>query len=73
MTVPSIQDKLAELPPVLKPQECQRVLRCGRNQLYELLGNGEIRSVRIGRTYRVTKTALLEFMGEQEDQDNTTD
>jgi excisionase family DNA binding protein len=38
------------------------VLRVGRNQLYEAVARGELRAVRIGRSIRIPKTALLELL-----------
>ena len=38
----------------LKVREVAAILRCGKNQAYELIQRGEIRSVRIGRAIRVT-------------------
>jgi excisionase family DNA binding protein len=46
----------------LKVQEVAAILRCGKNQAYELIQRGEIRSVRIGRAVRVTRSALEEFL-----------
>ena len=45
----------------LKVREVAAILRCGKNQAYELIRDGRIRSVRIGRAIRVTREALDEF------------
>jgi excisionase family DNA binding protein len=55
MTVPNDNHE------TLKVREVAAILRCGRNQAYELIQRGEIRSVRIGRAIRVTREALDEF------------
>ena len=47
---------------VLKVKEVAGELRVGINQAYELIQRGEIRSVRIGRAVRVTRSALEEFL-----------
>jgi len=44
------------------PVEAARVLGVGRSKLYELLGTGELTSVRIGACRRISATALLEFV-----------
>jgi excisionase family DNA binding protein len=49
-------------PETLKVQEVAAILRCGKNQAYELIQRGDIRSVRIGRAVRVTRSALEEFL-----------
>ena len=50
----------------LKVKEVATILRCGRNQAYELIQRGEIRSVRIGRAIRVPREALEEFKAGRE-------
>jgi excisionase family DNA binding protein len=50
----------------VKVREVAAILRCGRNQAYELIQRGEIRSVRIGRAIRVTREALEEFKAGRE-------
>jgi excisionase family DNA binding protein len=45
----------------LKPKEVAADLRCGRNQVYELIRTGRLRSVRIGRAIRVPREALEAF------------
>jgi len=54
---------LAELPDVLTPAEVCRFLRLGRNNVYDLLKAGAIRSVRVGQQYRIGKAALRDFLG----------
>jgi excisionase family DNA binding protein len=51
----------------LKVREVAAILRCGKNQAYELIRDGRIRSVRIGRAIRVTREALDEFKAGRED------
>jgi excisionase family DNA binding protein len=53
---------LAALPEVLTVREAAAILRVGRNQLYQAVARGEIRAVRIGRTIRIPKTALLDLL-----------
>lgn len=44
------------------PVEACRVLGVGRSKVYELLGSGELTSVRIGACRRISARALLEFV-----------
>lgn len=53
---------LADLPDVLTVDEVRRVLRTGKNSVYELIHQGHIRSVQLGRGIRVPKAALIEFL-----------
>ena len=47
---------------VLKPEDLQEILQTGRNSVYSLLKNGEIKSLMIGGKYRIPKLYLLEYM-----------
>ncbi len=53
---------LQDLPDVLIVEDVARVLRCGRNAIYELVASGSLRSAKIGRSIRIPKTALIEFL-----------
>jgi excisionase family DNA binding protein len=54
---------LSDAPDVLTVPEAAAILRIGRNQAYELVRSGELRSVRLGnRTIRVPRVALTEFL-----------
>jgi excisionase family DNA binding protein len=46
---------------VLKVKEVAGELRIGINQAYEAVRDGRIRSVKIGKSVRVTREALEEF------------
>jgi len=43
-------------------KEVAAILRIGRNQLYEAVARGDVRAIRIGRTIRIPKTALLDLL-----------
>ncbi len=53
---------LQEFPPVLKVENLIPILSIGRNTAYELVRSGQIRSIRIGSTYRIPKDAVVEFI-----------
>lgn len=55
---------VAELPAVLTVEEAAKLLRIGRGAAYEAVRKGEIPSVRVGRSIRVPRRALLELLGE---------
>ena len=52
-----------ELPLVLSVQQVQEVLNVSKTTAYELIHTGAIASVKIGRTFRVTRVALEKFLG----------
>lgn len=47
---------------VLKVEELAVILAIGRNSAYELVRSGKIRSVKVGRTYRIPKAAVDEYL-----------
>lgn len=51
-----------QLPLVLSVPEVARVLNLGRDTTYGLVRSGRIRSVRVGRQYRVPKRAVMEYL-----------
>ena len=53
---------LATLPEVLTVREAAAILRVGRNQLYQAIARGEVGAVRIGRSIRIPKHALLDLL-----------
>jgi excisionase family DNA binding protein len=53
---------LAALPEVLTAREAAAILRVGRNQLYQAVTRGELGAVRIGRSIRIPKQALLNLL-----------
>jgi excisionase family DNA binding protein len=53
---------LATLPEVLTVREAAAILRIGRNQLYQAVTRGQLGAVRIGRSIRIPKQALLDLL-----------
>ena len=53
---------LATLPEVLTAREAAAILRIGRNQLYQAVARGQLDAVRIGRSIRIPKQALLALL-----------
>ena len=53
---------LAALPEVLTAREAAAILRIGRNQLYQAIARGQLDAVRIGRSIRIPKQALLDLL-----------
>ncbi len=47
---------------LLRPEEAAKVLGLGRTKVYKLIGSGELRSIKIGNSRRVSATALAEFV-----------
>ena len=54
---------LTDAPDLLRVDEVAQLLRVGRNQAYALVARGELVAIRLGRTLRVPKSALLRLVG----------
>lgn len=57
---------------LLKPAEAAETLGIGRTRVYEMLGSGELPSIRIGRSIRVPVAALERWVEDQQN-DNGSD
>lgn len=53
---------LAEYDDILSAIEAQKILKTGRSTIYKLLKSGSIRSLTIGKKYRIPKLYLLEYI-----------
>ena len=53
-----------EIPLVMSVPEMARLLRIGRNAGYSLVNSGKIRTIRIGKSIRISRSALLEYLNE---------
>ena len=51
-----------DLPLTLRVEDLMPVLDIGRNTAYELVRSGQIRSIRIGRQLRISKSDLLAYL-----------
>ena len=50
------------LPLLLTVNELASVIRIGRNAAYQLVKDGDIQSIRIGRSIRIPRDALIQLM-----------
>jgi excisionase family DNA binding protein len=49
---------------LLTPEEAASVLRIGRTRIYELIGRSESRSIKIGKSRRIRRVDLDDFIGD---------
>ena len=54
--------KKDQLPQILHVKELQVLLSISHNTAYELVRSGKIRSIRIGRTYKIPLDAFTEYL-----------
>lgn len=55
---------LPEFPEVMTVDEAAKFLGLGRSALYDAIGRGEVPHRRIGKAIRLSKTALIAWLGE---------
>ena len=53
---------LSDYPDVLTPTECMNILSVGRNAIYTLLQDDVLKSVKIGKQYRIPKSSLENYL-----------
>lgn len=58
----SIMDNIYNLSPVLRVKDLAEILSVSHNTAYELVRSGQIRSIRIGRSYRIPRESVIEFL-----------
>lgn len=54
--------KQEHMPVVLTPAEAMDILGVGKNTMYRLLNSGQLKGIRVGRCWRITETALDQFL-----------
>lgn len=52
-------------PDVVSVEEIQQMLRIGKNAVYQLLKNGAIKSIKVGKRYVVPKKYIIDFLIEK--------
>lgn len=51
-----------ELPLVLTVAQFAEIMGIGKNTAYDLIRSGAVKSFRVGRQFRISKAAFLEFL-----------
>ena len=57
-----MEQTIPSTPRLLKVRDVQKMLNIGRDTVYDLIATGGIRSVQIGRSFRVPADAVDEFI-----------
>ena len=52
---------------ILTIEDIQTILRIGRNQAYKLVAEKKIRAFRTGKTWKITESALEDYINSSED------
>ena len=54
--------RYTDYPDVLSVNDVAALLQVGRNNAYKLVQSGKLKSVRIGRTHKISKKSLIDFI-----------
>ena len=57
-----MSDTVSSNPVVLRVEDLAALLSIGRNTAYELVRSGRIRSIKVGRCYRISMEAVEEYL-----------
>jgi excisionase family DNA binding protein len=57
-----VHDIPTQEPLAYRPEEAARLLSVGRHKIFDLIRAGELRSVRIGHSRRIPRTAVEEYI-----------
>lgn len=55
-------EMFTEYDDILTIDDLAKMLKIGKNKAYGLLYNGEIKSIRIGKIYRIPKGNVIEYL-----------
>ena len=67
------QTKEINFKKMLTPDDVKDRLFVGKNKVYEILRSGKLESVRIGRQYRVSESALQSYIKAENHKDHLLD
>ena len=51
-----------EFDDILTVDDIAKILKIGRNKAYNLVNAGTIKSIRIGKKYRIPKSSIVEYI-----------
>lgn len=54
------------VPFLFSPSDAGRILSCSRSTIYSLMKSGELQSVRIGRSRRISETQMVKYINRLE-------
>ena len=56
------KEVFSEYPDVVTPEDVQNMLHLGRNSVYKLLKEEQIKTVKIGKKYIIPKQSVIRFI-----------
>ena len=56
------ENNFVQYPDILSLPQLRDILQIGKSTAYELLANNEIKSIRIGRDYKIPKQSVIDYL-----------
>lgn len=56
------ENMFTEYPNIVDTKQLQEMLGAGRNTVLKLLGSGDIKSIRIGKNYKIPKVYVIDYL-----------
>lgn len=57
-----INEMFKEYPDVVTPTDLQKMLRIGRNSVYEILKSDSIKTIKLGKKYIIPKVNVIKYL-----------
>lgn len=51
-----------DYPDIVTVAQLQKMLHISRQLAYELINNGQIKAIRVGNSFRITKISIIDFV-----------
>ena len=64
------ENTFTEYPPIVGITDLCKMLGIGRNSAYELVNNGTIKSIRVGKKHRIPKVNVIIYLNNNVDLSN---
>lgn len=58
----TLEDNFTEYYDILTTEDLTEILHISKNTAYKLLNSGEIKCFRIGKSYRIPKDSLIDYI-----------
>lgn len=51
-----------DYPDVLHVRDIQKILSISKHQVYQLIASGEIRGIKVGKSYKIPKVSVIDYL-----------
>lgn len=58
----TLENTFTQYPDILSVAQMREILAIGKNTAYDLLKSNEIESIRIGKTHKIPKQSVIEYL-----------